>query len=143
MNEFKRKQWTRIGLSILAVAVAVLFLAGIVGGKPMTYQVGVNPNATAVTEKGFGGEVTAHVELDGDGAVKSLSVDTPEETEGLGKRASDAEFTDQFVGKTGPFTFGENGIEAISGATITSRAVIKGVNAAMETIAGWHKKKVG
>ena len=39
MNEFKRKQWTRIGLSILAVAVAVLFLTGVIGGEPMTYQV--------------------------------------------------------------------------------------------------------
>ena len=36
MNEFKRKQWTRIGLSILAVAVAVLFLTGVIGGEPMT-----------------------------------------------------------------------------------------------------------
>ena len=39
MNELKRKQWTRIGLSIVAVAVAVLFLTGIIGGKAMTYQV--------------------------------------------------------------------------------------------------------
>ena len=39
MNEFKRKQWTRIGLSLVAVIVAVLFLTGVIGGKPMTYQV--------------------------------------------------------------------------------------------------------
>ena len=39
MNEFKRKQWTRIGLSLIAVIVAVLFLTGVIGGKPMTYQV--------------------------------------------------------------------------------------------------------
>ena len=39
MNEFKRKQWTRIGLSLIAVVVATLFLTGIIGGKAMTYQV--------------------------------------------------------------------------------------------------------
>ena len=32
MNEFKRKQWTRIGLSLVAVIVAVLFLTGVIGG---------------------------------------------------------------------------------------------------------------
>ena len=39
MNVFKKKQWTRIGLSLIAVIVAVLFLTGIIGGKPLTYQV--------------------------------------------------------------------------------------------------------
>ena len=39
MNEFKRKQWTRIGLSLIAVVAATLFLTGIIGGKAMTYQV--------------------------------------------------------------------------------------------------------
>ena len=38
MNEFKKKQWTRIALSLIAVIVAVLFLTGVIGGKPMTYQ---------------------------------------------------------------------------------------------------------
>jgi len=127
MNEFKRKQWARIGLSLVAVAVAVLFLTGIIGGKAMTYQLGVNENAVSASEKGFGGDVTVHLELDGR-KVKSLSIDTPDETEGLGKRASDKEFTDQFIGKEGPFTFGEDGIEALSGATVTSNAALKAIN---------------
>ena len=127
MNNFKRKQWARIGLSLVAVAVAVLFLTGIIGGKPMTYQIGVNENAVSAAEKGFGGDVTVHLELDGK-KVKSLTIDTPDETEGLGKRASDKEFTDQFVGKEGPFTFGENGVEALSGATVTSNAALKAIN---------------
>ena len=128
MNYFRKKQATRIGVSILAVAVAVIFLTGIIGGKPLTYQVGVNENAVTETEKGFGGDVTVHLELDGDQKVKDLTIDTPDETEGLGKRASDAEFTEQFIGKTGPFTFGENGIEALSGATVTSKAALKAIN---------------
>ena len=115
MNEFKRKQWTRIALSVIAVAVAALFLTGIIGGQNMTYRIGENASAVTASEQGFGGEVTVQMELNGDNTVKSLAIDTPDETEGLGKRASEAEFMDQFIGKAGPFTFGEDGIEALSG----------------------------
>ena len=131
MNEFKRKQWARIGLSLTAVIVATLFLAGVIGGKPMTYRIGENANAVEAAEKGFGGDVTVRLELDGGGKVKTLTVDTPDETAGLGQRASDPEFTEQFIGKAGPFTFGEDGIEALSGATVTSNAALKAVNRAI------------
>ena len=79
-------------------------------------------------EQGFGGDVTVRLELNDDRTVKSLIIDTPNETAGLGQRASEAEFTDQFIGKTGPFTYGENGIEALSGATVTSNAALKAIN---------------
>ena len=79
-------------------------------------------------EQGFGGEVTVHLELNEDGTVKSLAIDTPNETAGLGQRASEAEFTEQFVGKAGPFTYGENGVDALSGATVTSNAVLTAIN---------------
>ena len=127
MNEFKRKQWTRIGLSLVAVVLASLFLAGIVGGKPMTYRL---VDMRSETEKGFGGDVTVNVGLKGN-TVRTLTIDTPDETEGLGKRASGEEFTSQFIGKEGPFKFGENGIEAISGATVTSKAALKALNRAI------------
>ena len=79
-------------------------------------------------EQGFGGDVTVCLELNDDRTVKSLIIDTPNETAGLGQRASEAEFTDQFIGKAGPFTYGENGIEALSGATVTSNAALKAIN---------------
>ena len=82
------------------------------------------------TEKGFGGDVTVHATI-ADNAIRELTIDTPNETEGLGKRASEAEFTEQFIGKTGPFTFGEDGIEALSGATVTSTAALKAINRAV------------
>ncbi len=84
--------------------------------------------ALSATVQGFGGDVTVQVELNDDGTVKSLAIDTPNETAGLGQRASEAEFTDQFIGKAGPFTYGENGIDALSGATITSNAVLEAIN---------------
>ncbi len=128
MNVFKKKQWTRIGLSLVAVIAATLFLTGIIGGQDMTYKLGENAAAVTAAEQGFGGEVTVQMVLNGDNTVKSLAIDTPDETEGLGKRASEAEFTDQFIGKAGPFTFGEDGIEALSGATVTSNAALKAIN---------------
>ena len=79
-------------------------------------------------EQGFGGDVTVRLELNDDRTVKSLIIDTPNETAGLGQRASEAEFTDQFIGKAGPFTYGEDGIEALSGATVTSNAALKAIN---------------
>lgn len=84
--------------------------------------------ALSATVQGFGGDVTVQVELNDDGTVKSLAIDTPNETAGLGQRASEAEFTDQFIGKAGPFAYGENGIDALSGATITSNAVLEAIN---------------
>ena len=80
------------------------------------------------TVQGFGGDVTVNVMLNDDNSIAALSIDTPNETEGLGKRASEPEFTDQFIGKSAPFTYGEDGIEAISGASVTSTAVLGALN---------------
>ena len=82
----------------------------------------------SATVQGFGGDVTVNVMLNPDNSVGALSIDTPNETEGLGKRTSEAEFTEQFIGKKGPFAYGEDGIEAVSGATVTSTAVINALN---------------
>ena len=61
------------------------------------------------------------------------------ETPGLGAKASDSSFKDQFSGKSASelalikgSSSGENEISAISGATITSTAVTDGVNVAIE-----------
>ena len=85
--------------------------------------------ANSATEKGFAGDVTATIEFNADNTIKALTIDTPDETEGLGKRCSEEDFTSQFIGKTGPFTYGEDGIEAVSGATFTSTAAINAINA--------------
>ena len=97
------------------------------GIRPCENRTRLSVHALTVAEKGFGGDVTVHIEMNDDRTVKALSIDTPDETDGLGKRASDAEFIDQFIGKTGPFVFGENGIEALTGATVTSNAVLTAI----------------
>ena len=40
------------------------------------------------------------------------------------------EFAEQFIGHSGPFAIGEN-IDALSGATISSKAVVEAVNNAL------------
>ena len=135
MDYFAKKQWIRIALCAVLVIIAVLAMTGVFsGGSPLTYDPSAkNIPAGAVTaeaaEKGFGGDVTVSVSV-ADSKIQTLSIDTPDETEGLGRRASDPEFTDQFIGKDGLFAFGQDGIEALSGATVTSTAALKAINRA-------------
>ena len=135
MDYFAKKQWIRIAVCAVLVAAAVLAMTGVFSGNgPLMYDPAAkNLPAGAVTvetmEQGFGGDVTVSVSV-ADGKVQALSIDAPDETEGLGKRASDAEFTDQFIGKDGLFAFGVDGISALSGATVTSNAALKAINRA-------------
>ena len=99
---------------------------------------------------GYGGNVTlmCGVVPDADGSVtlQGISFLSLSETAGMGMRAKDDEFRDQFSGKT--LREGElinytksgasenNEIDAISGCTITTSAVTDDVNAAL--IAAWE-----
>ena len=94
--------------------------------------------AVSVTAKGFGGNVTMAIGLNPDGTIRKISFTELTETAGLGMRADEDAFKDQFAGKEGTLTlvkgdassFSE--ISAISGATVTSTAVINGVNAGLD-----------
>ena len=94
--------------------------------------------AVQVAPGGFDGPVTMMVGVS-EGKVTGISVISHTETPGLGAIAGDASakgetFRSQFVGLRGNLTVGEN-VDAISGATITSKAVVSGVNAALEYVA--------
>ena len=81
-----------------------------------------------LTVKGFnGGDIAINVTLDDQGTVTALTVDASSETEGLGQKASEEAFTSQFIGKTAPFVLGED-LDTVSGATITSAAVVNALN---------------
>ena len=93
--------------------------------------------AVIVAPAGFDGEVTMMVGITG-GQVTGISVTSHTETPGLGavaaaKNAKGEAFRNQFAGAAGELVVGEN-IDAISGATITSKAVTAGVNAALEFV---------
>ena len=80
---------------------------------------------------GFGGAVDTMVGIDSDGKVTGISViSASSETPGLGARSTEPEFQAQFAGQVGTeVAVAKDGgsIDALTGATITSRAVSEGV----------------
>lgn len=95
--------------------------------------------AMQVEPSGFGGTITMMVGVDKQGNVLGVSVISHTETAGLGAVAGDKTskgeaFRTQYVGQSGELAVSKDGgtIDAISGATITSRAVTEGVNAALK-----------
>ena len=106
---------------------------------------GVDTNGAAVgyvtvnTVKGFGGDVEISVAVDPEGVIQGISVGGAnfKETAGLGAKSKEPAFTEQFAGKTAPVALKKNGgeIDAITAATITSSAVVRGVNDAVTMLA--------
>lgn len=97
--------------------------------------------AVEVAPNGFGGAITMMVGIV-DGKVTGISIISHAETPGLGAVAAadtdkGAAFRDQFQGLISGITIGdgENQIDAMAGATISSQAIADGVNAALECIA--------
>ena len=87
--------------------------------------------ALSVSSKGFGGDVTMALGLTPEGEVRKIAFTELNETAGLGMRADEESFKSQFAGKSGSVAYGEDGVEAMSGATVTSTAVKNAVNAGL------------
>lgn len=94
-------------------------------GEVVGYVITANPN-------GFGGAVPTTVGFDADGVITGIKVTTPSETPGLGALAAGEAFQSQFAGMSGELAVNKDGgqVQAITSATITSRAVVEGVNEA-------------
>ena len=86
---------------------------------------------------GSQGMIDMVVGVKADGSVSGVSIVNMKETAGLGTKANEPEFRAQFVGTTGDCAVDKDGgtITAITGATVTSRAVTNGVNAAVAAVA--------
>ena len=91
-----------------------------------------------VTDKdGYGGDIQITVGIMSDGTVNGISFLSISETAGLGMKATEPSFYNQYVNKQADkFVVSKDGgdgeqIDALSGATITSRAVTGAVNAAL------------
>ena len=102
---------------------------------------GENGYAVEVLPVGFNGEITLMVGIDHEGKVLGISVVSQAETAGLGAVIADGgekgqSFRNQFAGMEGLLAVKKDGgeVEAVSGATISSRAVVKGVNAALDCV---------
>lgn len=85
---------------------------------------------------GYAGDTTMLVGVYSDGSIASLVVRDMQETYGLGMGAlSNVEFLSQFLWNGTSFTVGEN-VDALAGATVTSKAVAKAVSAASAFVTG-------
>lgn len=103
-------------------------------GEPCGYVVQVAPS-------GFGRTIDMMVGVDLDGAVIGVAIISMSETSGLGDNAKNSSFRDQYKGKSGSVAVTKDGgdIDALTGATVTSRAVSDGVNAALEAVTSLRK----
>ncbi|MEE1027327.1 MAG: RnfABCDGE type electron transport complex subunit G [Agathobacter sp.] len=94
---------------------------------------------TVTAKDGSQGSITFSVGIRNDGTVNGYSITDIAETPGLGMKAQDESFYKQFENKlVEKFTVvkqtpaADNEIEAITGSTITSKAMANGCNAALE-----------
>lgn len=92
------------------------------------------------SSKGYGGAIELMVGISKDGKITGVEIGNHSETPGLGSKATEPMFKNQYVDKdvlnsllvVKGSTNNDNEISAISGATITSNGVTSGVNAAMK-----------
>ena len=113
------------------------------GGLVSKVYKGQSGYALEVLPSGFDNTITMMVGVDFEGKVLGISVVSHTETAGLGAVAAATTsageaFRAQFVGQSGSVGVTKDGgqIDSITGATITSRAVCVGVNAALDCVAG-------
>lgn len=90
---------------------------------------------TVTDPNGYGGDITLSIGVTLDGTLNGYAITTIAETPGLGMKAKEPAFADQFAGKscesyvvTKATPAADNEIQAITGSTITSDAVTGGVN---------------
>ncbi len=87
----------------------------------------------SVEPKGFNGAIEMMVGMSPKGVITGVEIISHSETPGVGARADDPQYLDGYDGLSGKISFGD-GIDALSGATISSKAILSGVNAAAEII---------
>lgn len=107
--------------------VTAVFEVSDAGGNVAGYAVSVSPS-------GFGGNIDMIVGIGTDGRITGVNITALSETPGLGSRVNDAGYLSQYRGTGGKLTLGTD-VDAISGATISSRSVLAGVNRALAAAA--------
>lgn len=96
--------------------------------------------------KGYGGAITLLVAVTPEGLVKNFNILDSKETPGLGDKAAKPQFSGQLMGKSAEHLIvtkdpnDKDDILAISGATITSKAVTLGVKNAVDEVAQFVKE---
>lgn len=116
---------------------------------------GENGYVIETATDGYAGEITMLIGVDNSGKVTGLLVSDSHETPGLGNNAlTDAEFLSQFLNSSGEFAVKTTGadafsgatgtattddaveVDAITGATVTTKAIVRCVNSACAYVTG-------
>lgn len=87
-----------------------------------------------VRDKGFGGKMTIMVGISDKGEIAGVKVTAHTETPGLGTKAMTKDYLSQYLGKASVTRTNEGDktqIDAVTGATISSNAVFRGVEASL------------
>lgn len=104
------------------------------GGNVVGYVISVT------NHEGHEGDIAMSVGIDTEGTVTGIAFTSLQETAGMGMKADEPDWKAQFKGaKTNEFTLNKSGtaepgsgeVNVISGATVTSKAVLHAVNAAL------------
>jgi len=93
--------------------------------------------AINITGKGFGGEISLMIGYNADGSIRGVKIISHAETPGVGTKATTNEHLSQYNQKSGELTISKkkgDDIAAVSGATISSKAIHAAVNEANKLI---------
>lgn len=120
------------GMDFGNVGVESVLMAKDASGTELGYVI------NSFSNDSYSGKVAVSVGMQMDGTITAVGIREISDTPGLGLKANDARFKDQYNGKTAErLTVTKSGnagdaeINSISGATITSDAVTNAVNAAL------------
>lgn len=127
-EEFNKVEDSSISSDELVVEV----YEGKKGGNTVGYTVKTKP-------VGYGGEIELITGISFDGKITGIKIGRNQETPGLGTKVTEPAFKDQYVGKEAGVEFivtkgqpsSDEEIQAVTGATISSKAITKGVNASI------------
>ena len=104
---------------------------------------GENGFVVETSTYGYAGDITMYIGVSNEGKVTGLVVNTMSETPGLGGEAlTDHVFLSQFLNQSGSFTVATHAegeeieVDAITGATVTSKAVARSVSSAVAYVTG-------
>ena len=131
-EQFKKEDMSSLALVDFAAAVTNVYKGIDADGNDVGY-------AVMVSSYGYGGEISLAVGIDNELKVTGVDVISHSETPGLGAKCKNDSFKNQFVGKTNGIEVSksrakDNEIDAITSATITSKAVTNGVNTALTAV---------
>lgn len=129
-DSVKQAEFTELGVEIGETVYAAVSQGGMLCGYVVE----------STSKEGYGGNIVLYVGIKTDGTVSGVSILEISETPGLGMNAESV-LLPQFKGvKADVFTYTKTGstvdseIDAISGATITTEAVVNAVNCAVRVV---------